>query len=790
MRAVYSSLRRKLLRDLRRMRGQVITIALVLAAGVAATLSLTGTYRALGHARDDYYAEHGFPDLWVHLERAPDSVHPRLASLPGIAAAEARLVEPLTVQVPGARRPASGRIHSLSTSDGDPLRGLVLRRGRAPDPLRPDEVALLASFADAHGLEPGDRLDVVLAGRRQPLTIAAIVLAPEYVFAVGAGGGIDPRGVPVVWMPRVHLAPRVGKVGAFDDVTFTLAPGASEPAAIAEIDRALVAYGGTGAYGRAQQPSHMLVSGEIQQLELMATRIPIVFLLVAAFLINIVLGRLVRLQREQLAVLRALGYGRWALARHVAGFAGVVVAIGGVIGVAGGAWLGGGLTSLYLRFFQFPSLAFRVEPDLAVAAIAICAAAAGAGSMRAMRQAMKLTPAEAMRPPAPARYTRGVLTRLGLARVAGPMGRMIVRELERKPVSAAISVLGVAFAVGIIVIGRFETDSLDSMIDDALMGTMREDVAVSLVRPVPRSALTWFGHAPGVLAAEPAYAVPVRMTGAGAHRDVVITGLAPDGRLRVVRDGRGAAVRVPADGLLVSALLARRLGVGVGDVVWLERRDGDHRRFTLPIAATVDDRVGLNAYVELDALARALHEEPRLSQVLLRVEARELDALMHALVDVPAIIDVTEVAAFRDSFLAQSGESMTFMIFLTSVLGGVIAVGVVYNHARVALSERERDLATLRVLGYRRDEVAVVLIGQLAIQVAIAIPIGLVFGALMAQALMSTADPEQYRFAVVITPRTYGFAALVVTGAAFATALVTRRRLDRVDLTGALKARD
>jgi putative ABC transport system permease protein len=783
------ALDRKLWRDLRRMRGQVITIALVLAAGVAATISLTGTYRALGAARDDYYARHGFPDLWAHLERAPDAIVARLAELPGVARIEPRLVEPLIVRVPGALRPAVGQVESIAAADLATLRGLVLQRGRAPDSTRADEVAVLASFADAHGLEPGAHLDAIIGGRRQRLTLTAVVLSPEHVFPI-AGGVVNARGVVVLWMPRAQLGARVGKLGVFDDLTCTLVPGADEAGVIEALDRALAPWGGRGAYGRAQQPSHMFVSSEIAQLEVLATRIPVVFLLVAAFLLNVVLGRLVKLQREQLAVLRALGYGRWAIARHVGAFAGVIVVLGAILGVALGVWLGDGMTGLYVRFFHFPVFEFRLAPDLVAIAIGVCGTAAGIGAWTAMGQAIRLAPAEAMRPPAPTRYRRGVLSRLGLDRVAGPMGQMIVRELERRPLAAAISVVGVAFAVGIIVIGRFSADAIDDMVDDQMMRAMREDVAVALVRPVPRAALRWFAHAPGVLAAEPILTVPVRIWGGGAHRDLILTGISRQGRLRQILDGAGRPVAVPARGLLVSALLARRLGVAVGDAVWIERRDGDHRRFALPIAATVDDRFGLNAYADLDALGAALHAEPSLSMVLLQIDHGQRDALIRALTDVPTIVEIVEPPGFRDAFAAQSGASMTFFTLLVSIVGGVIAVGVVYNNARVALSERSRDLATLRVLGYRRGEVAIVLIGQLAIQVAIAIPIGLVLGGVMASALMATADPEQYRFAAVISPATYGFAALVVGGAAFATALATRRRLDRADLTGALKARD
>lgn len=783
------ALDRKLLRDLSRMRGQVLTIALVLAAGVAATVGLTGTYHALERARDTYYAQLGFPELFVHAERVPEPIAARLAAIPGVAAVEPRLAEPISVQVPGALRPAVGQAFSLPTSTLPALRGLVLRRGRAPDPAHPDEVLLLASFADAHGLEPGDSLDVVLASRRQRLMIAGVVMSPEHVFPV-AGGVVNPRGVAVLWMPRPALAARTGKHGVFDDATFTLGRGASAAAVIAAIDRELTAWGGRGARDRDQQPSHRFVSGEIAQLEVMATRIPVVFLLVAAFLINVVLGRLVRLQREQLALLRAIGYRRWTLARHIAAFAGVVVALGGALGVAGGHYFGSALTRLYLRFFHFPTLEFQLEPELAALAIAVCAAAAAAGSLAAMRQALALVPAEAMRPPAPTRYRRSVLSRLGLTRLTGPMGRMIVRELERRPVATAISVAGIAFAAGIVVLGRFSQDSVNALLDTSLMRMMREDVTVVLGRTAPRGELRWFQHAPGVLAAEPLLAVPVRISHGPVHRDLSLTGVPRGARLRQILDGRGAPVPIPADGLLLSEVLARRLGVSPGDAVEVERKDGDHRRLVLPVAALVDDFFGINAYLELDAMAAALHQEPGFSLALLQVDHQQRDALIRALNDVPAVVEIIETASFRDAFAAQSGESMLFFTLLVSLLGAVIAVGVVYNNARVALSERSRDLATLRVLGYRRAEVAVVLLGQLAVQVLLAVPIGLVLGASMAAALMATIDAEQHRFAVVIEPATYGFASLVVLGAALATALITRRRLDRLDLIGALKARD
>lgn len=784
------ALDRKLVRDLARMRAQVITIALVLASGVGAILSLMGTYRALSSSRDAYYERHGMPDVFASLSRAPDAVADRLRAIPGVVDVVTRLVEPLTFEIPGLAKPAAGRAVSLPDDGGAPsLRGLVLVRGRPPDPGRDDEALLLRTFADAHGLEPGDRVDVVVRGRRLRLRIAGVVLSPEWIFPAQGGFASD-RMFGVVWLPRPTLEAASGKHGAFSDVTLRLAPGASERAVIDAVDRVLRPWGGLGAYARADQISNKFLTGEIQQLQVLATQVPIVFLLVAAFLLHVTLDRTVHLQREQIAVLRALGYTRWAIGRHVLAFAAVIVVGGGAAGVAIGALLGGAMTDLYARYFHFPVLEFRLDGDLVGTALVVCAAAATVGGLAAMWRAVRLAPAEAMRPPVPATYRRGLLSRLGLARLAGRSGRMIVREIERKPVAFGISVVGIAFAGAMVILGRFGLDSFRYMLDVPIARAMREDVAVALIDPVPRADLGWFAHAPGVIAVEPLREVPVRLRAAHLRYDTVLTGLERGGRLRRVLDGDAEPVAVPARGLLLGEALADRLGVGVGDLVTVERKDGDHRTLAVTVTALTDERTGMNAYMDLDALARALGEEPMASTALLQIERGARAALLRALADVPAVAAIVEVREIRDAMEKQTGEVMWVWVLITFTFSAVIAVGVIYNNARIALSERGRDLATLRVLGYTRDEVATVLLGQLAVNVVVAIPLGLAFGYGLATVFMASMDPEQFRYPAIVAPETYGLAAMITIGSMLVTSIVVRRRLDAIDLVSALKARD
>ncbi len=781
------ALRRKLRRDLWRMRGQVITIILILASGLASYVCLAGAHRALTTSRDGYYARHGFPDVFVHLERAPQAVARALREIPGVAAVETRLVAPVSLRLPDRLRPPPGR--AISVEPGGRAGGLVLRAGRFIEPGRDDEVLVLETFAHAAGLAPGDRLELVVSGQELRLRVAGLVLSPEWIFPAEIGAG-DLSDFGVVWMSRDALAAATGKHGAFDDATFRLVPGADRRSVIEAIDRLLARWGGGGAYGRERQTSHRTVSGELEQLSVLATQVPAVFLLVAMFLLNVVLSRIVHLQREQLAVLRALGYTRRALALHVLGFASVIMVGGVVLGLALGRYLAGAIVGLYGQFFHFPVLEVALDRGLVGISVGVAVVAAGGGALTAAWRAIRLAPAEAMRPPSPARYRRGLLSRLGLARLAGPMGRMIVRDIERRPILTALSVTGVAFSVAIVILGRFSLDAVDHLMDVVFGRTMREDVAVMLARPVPARELGWFRHAPGVMAVEPMRTVPVRLRVEARSYDTAITAWPRAGRLRQVLDGRDRPVPLPADGVMLTALLGQRLGVGPGDLVMVERLEGAHDTFALPVTALVDDRIGMNAYMDLAALGRALGEEPQLSGVLLGVERGQRDRLMRALDRVPAVIAVIEPRSFREAFEAQSGQMMIVWTLIVVVFGSVIAVGVVFNTARVALSERSRDLATLRVLGYSRGEVATVLLGQLAVQVLLALPLGMVSGYLLASSLMATVDPEQFRFPILVSPVTYAFASLVVLGSAIATAIVVRVKLDRIDIVSALKARD
>ena len=782
---------RKLLRDLSLARTQVATIALVVACGIATFVGSIGTRDSLAATRDRFAEAYGLADVFSSLERAPDPLLTRLREIPGVAEAEARLVFDVTVRAPGQEVPATARMISLPDL-GEPLLNRVrLRRGRRPDPARRDEVLLGEGFADAHGLGPGDRLEAVLNGRREVLQIAGIALSPEYVFAIRGDSPLpDDQSFAVVWIARPALAAAFDADGTFNDVSARLAPGARPAEVVAEIDRLLDPWGGRGAHGRSEQPSWRFLADEIAEQSAMATTIPPIFLAVAAFLLNVVVGRIVASQRQQIATLKALGWSDGPIAAHYLAMVAIVVLAGSALGTLLGTWFGRWMTRQYGAFFHFPLLEFRLAPAIPLLAAATSLVAGTFGAAAALRSVARLSPADAMRPPAPRSYRHGLLERLGLARGLSPRARMLLRQLAGRPLRFLLAVAGIAAALGIVVLGLCWKDALDHVMTVQFSLAERGALAVAFREPTTTRAIRELARVPGVEEAEGYRAVAVELRAGHRSYRTTILGVPAGASLRRLLDDRLRVVRLPESGLLLTRRLAERLRVAEGDTVVADVREGEKPRREVVVAGVVDDLVGLSTYMEIEALHRLMEEGDVVNAAALRVDpSREAETRERLL----AAGGVATVTAKRSALREFERTTSRFILFFTAILSAfavAIAVGVVYNLARVALQEQAWDLASLRVLGFTRAEVSLLLLAELAATLVLAIPAGLGLGWLAAWAVAAAHPAETFRIPVVVSPGTFARATAVVLAAGAAAALAVRRRIDRLDLVAVLKARE
>ncbi|HXF48386.1 MAG TPA: FtsX-like permease family protein [Verrucomicrobiae bacterium] len=782
------ALDRKLLRDLGRLRGQLIAVALVVACGIAAYVTMRSAYQSLVVSQAAYYQEYRFANLFAHLKRAPNSLAERIARIPGVAQVQTRIVMEVNLDVPGLEQPATGRMVSIPEKRVPMLNDLHLRAGRYIEPGRRGEVLASEAFATANELKVGDRIGAVLNGRWEELQIVGIALSPEYVYEIrGTEVLPDNRRFGVFWMGREALAAAFNMEGAFNDLALTLAPGAVEAEVISRLDALLSRYGGLGTYSRSEQISHRFLSDEIAQDRITGLFVPSIFLAVAAFLIHIVLTRLVGTQRPQIGVLKAFGYGNWEIGAHYLKFAWTAVFAGTVLGVALGIWFGKEIAELYSLYFHFPVLQFVPDFWLIGLAIFTSAASAGLGALTSVRSAVALPPAEAMRPPAPARFRTGWAERLGLSRFFSIPARMILRNLERRPLKAFLSLLGIAWAVAILLLGRYFFDAVDKIIDLQFRAIQREDMTVLFATPLPGRVRYELNQLEGVRKTEPFRAVPVRLRFGHRAKRLGLFGLEPEGKLRTLLDKNEKKVFLPPEGLVLTSKLAEILGAARGDTLTLEVLEGERPVRRVVLVGLVDEMVGVSAYMDRAALGRLLREEGNVSGAFLAVDPPAEQALYAELKKTPAVAGVAVRSVMLESFQKSIAESLTVTTTVLILFACVIAVAVVYNSARIALSERGRELASLRVLGFSKKETAFMLVGEQSFLTIAALPFGLVLGYAVAALLSEVMESELYRMPLAISGRSFVFSIATVGAAAFLSALVVVRLLNRLDLVSVLK---
>ncbi|TVR48706.1 MAG: FtsX-like permease family protein [Puniceicoccaceae bacterium] len=782
------ALHRKLFRDLAAMKGQAAAIAVVVAAGVTMLIVFATTHDALTLTQERFYQDQRFAEVFADLKRAPNRVGERLRTIPGVNQVETRVVAPLRLEVPGFEDPVRGLAVSLPEHREPMVNRVFVREGRLPEPGRTDAVAVSEVFAEAHGLGPGDTLRAIIRGRLETLTITAIVLSPEFVYQIGPGDLVpDYERFGVVWMRERALAKAFAMDGAFNSVVLNLQVGADAEAVVEALDQILAPYGGVGAYPRSDQVSHRILEDELQQVRVMATVLPAIFLGVAAFLLHVLMGRIIRMQREQIAVLKAFGHSLIEIAGHYLMLTGLIVTLGAVLGVGVGAWLADLLAGVYMEYYRFPEVRFRLQPWVVAVAVLVAAGASLLGAVGAVRAAVALPPAEAMRPPLPERFKPGLLERTAWWRQLSQPTRIILRNLSRHPLKAILSVTGIALAGALLLLGSQLFKAMEQMVDVQYRLVLLMDTHLSFTDPTPERAAREVLHLPGVRYAEGYRSVPVRLSNGFREYQTSLLGMELDSRLRGIIDRDHRPVSLPAEGLLLTDYLAEYLGLLPGDRVRIEIMEGRRRSVILPLAGTVAEPIGVSAYMERRAVNRLMGEGPALTGVWLLTEPADRPALFRELRDLARVMGIGLIDDAEAGFREMIDSTLLAFMTIVLALSVSLAFAVIYNNARITLAERSRELATLRVLGLTRAEVSWILIGEIGLLTLLAIPPGWLLGIAFAYGLNQAMAVDMYRIPFVITSWTIAFSAAGVLLASALSLLVTTRRLLRIDLVSALK---
>ena len=782
---------RKALRDLWHMRGQALAIALVIAAGIAMLVMSATTLDSLRSTRTQLYQQYRFSHIWSQVRRAPEGVAARVAELPGVNAVETRVAAGGKLALAGFDKPIEALVLSLP-DQGEPQQNrLYLRSGRMPEPFAQGEALVSDAFAQAHRLKPGQTLRATIYGRSQQFTIVGIAVSPEFLYQIKPGALFpDYERYAIVWTHRRALAAATNMQGAFNQIVLQLAPDASEADTIARVDQILTRYGSRGAIGRMDQLSYRFLYEELRQLGTLAWLFPLIFLGVATFLLNVVFKRMIGTQRDQVAILKAFGYSTFDVMLHYALIVTLICLLGLALGVGFGIWLGSGLAALYQVNFRFPFLHFTISPLVIAMGAGVSLLAALLGSGWAVYAAASEPVAQAMRPPAPERYRPTLAERLGMTRWLSQPTRMILRQIERRPFKALVTTIGLAFAGAIVLLSRFQTGSINHMVDIQYRLSQQQDITASFIETMPRKALGELRTLPGVREVNGVRNVPVRLRHENRHVLTSIRGLPGEGRLNRPVNTQLQRLELPPQGLMLNAYVARKLGVSAGDMLWVEALEGRQRHMQLPVTRLVQEYTGTTAYMELDALNRAMGDGDVISEALLKVDADAEAVVFRELDRRPGIAGAqSRLAAIQAMYKTIEQITGTFTS-MTVLMGMIINFGVVYNAVRIALAERGRELASLRVMGFTQGEVSYILLGELAVLVLASIPLGFLVGDGLIWFLVQGLQSDIYRVPMYMEPSAYAFCTLVTVVSAMLSALAVYWRIRKLNLIEVLKTRE
>ncbi len=786
-----STLDKKLFRDLFRLKGQVLAIALIIASGAANLVMSVSAIEMLENTGQAYYERYRFADIFAKLKRAPERLTRRISNIPGIQTVETRITKLATLEISGFEEPVLGQLISLPDHGQPHLNRLALRQGRWLAPERSDEVLISEPFAEAHALTPGDTLAVILNGRKRTVKVVGVALSPEYVYAIAPGALMpDDKRYGIIWMGRRALAAAYDLEQAFNDLTATLLREADVEKVLVELDTILAPYGSIGAIARKDQLSNWFLQSEIEQQKTMSLILPTIFLLAAAFLSNMILARLVAIDRTEIGLMKAFGYANWDVGwlyvKMVAAMAIPGIILGWILGYGLATWM----AQLYGEYFHFPFLLQRPGFEIFAISGGISLAAALAGTLSSVHKAAVLPPAEAMRPPVPTSYNRSGAFGSWLTASFDQPTRMIFRHFLRWPIRTALSALGVGLGIAVLILALFWSDSINHMIRVYFIEAQHQDVTIALTEPQSKTVLAEFARMPGVLMTESQRIVSVRFRAGPVERRGSLIGIEPDAGLSLIYDAGGMILEVPNSGIVLSTMLAKLLKVGVGDTLQVEVLEGRRPVLDLPVTRLFETYIGTPAYIQIDVLARAMREMDTINIVHLRTDSLKALDLYAELRENPGVAAVNLRLAAITTFQQTMNDTILMFISFFSLFAAALTYGTVYNTARISLSERQRELATLRVLGATRMTISYILLGEIALLIFVSLPLGSLLGYALAGLMTSLFESELYRIPFVILPSSYGIAALFGLIVTVVSALLVRRNLDRLDLIGVLKTRD
>lgn len=782
-------LNKKVFRELFTMKSQILTISLVIACGIAVLLSSLTTHESLKSARDSFYRLNNFSDYFINVQRAPLGFLEQLTQISGVQSAEGRIVTIASLDFPTIKEPIFASFVSITKDQKQNL--LFLKKGRLPDFLHPNEIVVSEAFAKAHKLALGSEIRALFNGHMASLQVVGIAVSPEYIYTLRPGNPMpDDLHYGVIWISYEAISSFMDMREMTNDIVLKLDPKMNQKVLKSILEDLTKPYGSLNVNGRDKQLSNYFINDEINQQKVMAFFLPTIFLLVSAFLLNVVMNRFIATQREQVATLKSLGVSDARISFHYFYYVLVIVFIGSILGVVLGYYTGTWMTNIYLDFFHFPILSFVFDTQWILFALLASATSAILGAIRALNSVFALAPAVAMLPQAPRKVFNIQFEKYPYLSWLSVQFRFFLRNLLSHPLKSFLVFISLGLAQAVLIVSFFWQDAVDYIMKTQFNLVQKEDAQVIFTKARSIKSLDEISKMEGVLDVEGYRFFAIKVSYGHRAEDTSLLALPQNSHLRKIYDKKLNEINIPESGVAVSKLLADKLMLKIGDNVHLEIKDTINKEFEFKIEAIVDDFIGSQFYVNLDFINKLLSQQEQVSVVSIVIDPKYSAEIYDQLKVLPMVSSVVIKESALKTFTETSAKFiLTFSIILFS-FALIISVGVIYNNARVLLSERSIDYGSLRVLGFYANEVFRLIFGDLILLIVLSLPLGAGLGAYLGYLSIRMIHNEAIQIPFIIYPTTFVYGVLAIVLSAVLSLYWMSHKVKEIDLVKILKVRE
>jgi putative ABC transport system permease protein len=787
---------KKIWRDLMARKGSILALVVIVSIGIGFYVSMAAVYIDLNTSRENYYKKYKLADFMISMKRAPAWAVEDLKNLWNIRSVRGRVSMGVLLDIPGKVEPVSGTAISMPEKRVPVLNDLLLKRGCWFSGTGNREVILNDDFAKANDLRPGSRIKVLLLDKQHDFLVVGTAMSPEFVSLIPEGGGFapDPERFGVVYLPEKFLQESCDLEGAWNQVIGKV-HDKSRCTLLNTLDIAeevLEPYGVTNAIPAEDHISVKFIDDELQGVKTSVTIMPAIFLAVAVLVLNVMITRMVAQQRSVIGTMKALGYFPGAIIRHYLCYGIIIGLLGGIFGIAFGYWMQSALLGVYRDMFALPSIIPHFYPLIFLKAILISIGFSVFGTIQGIRSASHLEPAAAMRPPPPEKGGRVLIERIPFLWKPLPFRcKMIFRAIFRNPFRSSVSIFASMISTALILSALANVDSLHYLMSYEFEKVSHQDITVSLRNPKGLELSSELMRMPSISGTEPQLLIVCDFKNGALKKRSGVTGMIRNNILNTPLDKNGTPVAIPETGLILSKKLAEILYLKTGDHVRLRPLIGRRTEVIASVAGIVDTYLGLSAYADIGYLSRLLGEELSANIVLGKTcNKSEWKNLYSALKKRPAVVGISERTRSLTQMDERFGKVMGTMIFMTVFFAGLIAFGSILNTALVSLSERSREVGTLRVLGYTPAQITWIFSGESHLLNSVGIVLGLIAGIGLSKLVSAAYSTELYRFPSVIYPSRLVISAILMFFFITLAQLIIYRMITRFPWLEVLKVKE